>query len=305
MDIINNMLLERRLILRSRWTLIAAAVMVAFAVWFGFVGPYQFAMWSEGRLIDIKEQMQEQVEEYAQDITVDMSHAVKQVKADFQVLHPVAGPNRIMSMFAALGPLITAILGAHIVGSEFTKRTVKVRAAHYGWGNSMVAKLISIVFISAIIAAAGFLIGSIGGNIIWNVVISGPSEIAKEVVPPYIPSPHWQQMLLVILGSSFYGILGAFVATATRSPLGGAVAGLSIPFIEQFAVAALSPLRWLPQNIYSNLLVGTFRYFEGAGMGKPLVLETVEPLWLCWLISIGWSLILFFSAWQLSKRQAI
>jgi len=299
-----NLSLEKRLLLQSRGILIAAVVVVTVAVWFGLVIPYQSAIRSERHLIRVREQIQAQVSEYGKRITIDLRDAVQKAKDTFQVLHPVAGPNNIMALLAALGPLITAILGAHIVGSEFTNRTVKVRAAHYDWANTVVTKMISIILISTAVAVAGFLMGLIGGPITWNVVTAGHSEIAPHVVPPHIPSPHWQQMLLVILGLSVYGILGAFIAVVTRSSLAGAVAGLSIPFIEHFALAVLPPLRGLPQNIYSNLLVGTFRYFEAGPVGKPLFIE-VSPLWLCWVILIGWSLILFISAWQLSKRQAI
>ena len=303
METINNILLERRLITRSRWTLLAAAVLVAIAVWSGFVNRYLLTMSCYRWVVYYREYLQ-QHQMCAEQISVLLARDVALVKAGFEVLHPQAAPNHIMSIFAAGGLFITAILGAVIVGSEFTRRTAKVRAAHYGWGNSIVAKLISIIFISAIIALAGFLIGVIGGNIVWSVA-TGASQIARLVEGPYIAAPHWQQILLVTVGLSFYGMLAILIAAATRSTLAGALGGVLIPVVEVFAVDAFPHLWWLPMNIYTNLVQGTFTFFEAGGVFvcPPHIVET--PLWLLWFLLIGWGLILFLSAWQLAKRQAV
>jgi len=306
MDIINSLSLERRLILRSRGFLLAALALAAFAIVFGFVGPYHSARHFENHLTYMREQIRQQAAEVGKaDIIIIDDTLVELVKEAFKPLHPGAAPNHIMSMFAKLGPIVIVILGAHIVGSEFAERTVMVRAAHYGWGNCIIVKLMSIVFISAVIAVAGFLIGLVGGRIAWHVVMAGPSEIARYVVAPYIISPHWQQIFLVVVGLSFYGILGVLLTVIIRNSLAGAVIGIAIPYIEQYAVAIWPTLWFLPSNIYSNLLVNTFTYFEGGGVGRPLIFATVEPLWLCWLMLVAGGLILSFSAWQVAKRQAI
>ncbi len=306
-DMRNALLLESRLILKSRTTMTLVAALLFFTVWAGFILPYSMALHELQLLNRAQEQAQERVQElterYGANIQIADLHDHKNIPDSFLALYPAAGPNNIRALLAVLAPMAMAILGANIVGSEFAKRTVKVRAAHYGWANTVLIKGVAIILISFLITVTASLLGLLGGNITWNMLLRA-AEVAKPLACFDILISQWQQIqqaLLLVLGLSVYGILGAFVANVIRSSLGGAVVALAVPFIE----ARFSQLWWLPGNVYASLIADTFVYFDGASLAPPPAAGIADPLWLHWIIIAGWCVLLFFSMWGFSKRQAI
>ncbi|MBT9143613.1 MAG: hypothetical protein DDT32_01847 [Syntrophomonadaceae bacterium] len=214
-----------------------------------------------------------------------------------QSLHYAAGLNNNLSLASVLSFLV-AVIGASIVGSEFTLRTAKVRAANEGWMNVIMAKVLLILLISGFMALIASVFGIAGGRIIWSMVIRA-AEIGRTIAPPEIPVSYWQQLLLVIMGMFFYGLLGGFIALVTRSSLAGAVAGIGIPFAERMFLYWW----WLPSQLYAILIKNTFYFFEGGFVGPPPLVPPLEPGWLAWPALVGWTLLLGCSIWLLSRKQ--
>ena len=216
-----------------------------------------------------------------------------------QSLHYAAGLNSTLSLASVLSFLV-AVIGASIVGSEFTLRTAKVRAANEGWVNVVMAKVLLILLISGFMAFIASAIGIAGSRIVWSMVIRA-SEIARTIGPPEIPVSCWQQLVLVIMGMFFYGLLGGFITLVTRSSLAGAVAGIGIPFAERMFFFWW----WLPSQLYAILIEDTFHFFEGGFVGAPPLVPPLEHGWLAWPALIGWTLLLGCSIWLLSRKQTI
>lgn len=298
-NIRNALLLEGRLILKSRATVLLAAILLFVIVWAGFISPYNQALRSEERFELRRGEMERIIEE----LGVVVYHEILSdfVSGPFRALHPAAGPNNIRALLATLLPMAMAILGANIVGSEFVKRTVKVRAAHYGWSNTVFTKGLAIILVTVLVAIVASFIGLLGGYITWHMLLRA-SEIAKELPHPNILICHWQQILVLILGSSVYGMLGAFAANVTRSPLAGAVVALGTPFLERLL---LLEVWWLPRNATASLMGEVFVYFDGGLLHPPSAATAADPAWLYWIILAGWSILFFFLMWWFSRRQAI
>lgn len=216
-----------------------------------------------------------------------------------QSLHYAAGLNNNLSL-VSVSSFLVAVIGASIVGSEFTLRTAKVRAANEDWVNVIMAKVLLILLISGFMALIASAFGIVGSRIVWSMAIRA-SGIAGTIAPPEIPISYWQQLLLVIMGMFFYGLLGGFITLVTRSSLAGAVAGIGIPFAERMFLYWW----WLPSQLYAILIEDTFHFFEGGFVGAPPLVPPLEPGWLAWPALIGWTLLLGCSIWLFSRKQTI
>jgi hypothetical protein len=275
---------EGRLVLRNRWVLILALLLPLFALYAGPFNTFRFAndyLSYLERLRDIQQGDFTQWLLQGQDTSA--------IREAIWALHPKNGTNYLLSILAILGPMVTPLWGAHFIGSEFTWRTVKVRASQFGWPQTVVAKLIWLVMLNIGLTTLFILLGLVSG------AITGSLARQSIWLAPLLPNPElsvslWSQSLAVILGLSLYAFIGASVAQVTKSTLAGAVAGLVIPYAEWFL---LGTPRWgwaTPRIAYGNLLADNFVYFQGS-LSKPLALVPAPAPMFTWLTVTGWALV--------------
>lgn len=300
MKIFNYLLLEFRLLFRSRTTYILTSIFVLAAVW-GIISSYQDAIGREEYLSKINEQITKQLvaEEMENNTYIDMTEDIEMTKSMFIPLHPSVTPSYILLIFATIGPMLMGIWGAIIVGNEFSQKTIKVRAAHYHWGKTVLVKMLSVIIIGVLITLIGILTGIIGGNIAWNIVLAKSELINATTFSPTLNGAIFEKIALLIIGLSYYGVMGIFFTLLTRNTLAGALIVTFNPYLEQ-----MISKWWLVQPAYGNTLIKTFDYFNGGVIGKPFVIMN-KPLLISWTVLLIWFLLLFIGSWKFSLRQRI
>lgn len=297
---VDKLIIESQLAIKGRATIVIGILLLLVAFW-GYMASYQqaarMAVSEEERVIPIYG-----IEKYM--LWIQEDPTAKDTRELFQNLKPVAGPNYILSVFAVVGPMLAAIWGALFFGNEFVWRTAKVRAVHYGWVSSIKTKIVVVLFASLIVGLIGSLVGLLGGHISFY-LISRATEIAKWVGDPVIVTSWFQQILVLWLGLSFYGLLGGFIALLLKSPVFGAVIGFTVPYIEAY-IGQLLPMWWLPHTAYSELMSGSFAYLAGSivGIGSNPGFATFSPS-LPWAVVGGWLFLICVSMIILSKWQEI
>lgn len=221
----------------------------------------------------------------------------KLIYAAYEGINTKTAPENTMLVFAGIATMFAAILSSNLFGSEYVKKTIKVRAAHYGLLKTVLAKIIVMFAIACFIPIFGFLIGKVVSYPIWNSALK-LSEFASKMDlekfnPNFIP-----EVLLIILGFMTYGLLSAFAAMVTKNNLAGAVIGIFIPYFEKF-----TSWWFLPFSAYSNLLSRVFHHYAG-GMFTITPNEVGnQPLWTNWAILLGWCLVFTMGILVYSKKQ--
>jgi hypothetical protein len=297
---VDKLIIESQLALKGRATIVIGILLLLVAFW-GYMASYQqaarIAVSEEERMIPVYG-----VEKYM--LWLQEDPAAKDTRELFQNLKPVAGPNYILSVFAVVGPMLAAIWGALFFGNEFVWRTAKMRAAHYGWVSSIKTKIVVVLFANLIVGLIGSLVGLLGGHISFNLILRA-TEIAKWVGDPVIVASFWQQILVLWLGLSYYGLLGGFLAIVFKSPVAGSVIGFAVPYIEAY-IGQMLPMWWLPHTAYNELMAGSFTYLTGSivRIGSNPGFAAVSP-YLPWAVVGGWLFLICASMITLSKWQEI
>lgn len=284
--------LEWHIAWRSKWTL-ALLVLLILTLVYSSVTSYQFAKTSQRTLQRIENIQGKNFKNW-----VVESKEAEFVKQDLWGIHPVTGTNVFLMVLAAVAPMFAILWGASSIGNEFGWGTVKIRAAHYGWSKTVMSKMILIIAMSIAIVFLVSLIGSIANRITWYFAIHS-IKIAGWIKPPVLHVSFFKQVLVLILGLSFYGLLGAFLALITRSTAAGIVIGLSVPFVEKFATKW-----WLPQSSYGYLLTKQIVYFSGGIVAPPSV-PSPPALLYSWLTLIFWICLLTAAFWFFPRKQEI
>ena len=146
---LNRLAIEAGLQVRSRWTWVAAGALVSIVI-VGAVSSASFI----GSFAPTLQTMEAELgaEGFAAWLAADAE--AEPFRADIRAVRGEMGPNLALAVTGAVGPLLAAVWGASVVGSEFARRTVRTRAAHVGWPHAVVAKCVLLAG-GSLMAAAG------------------------------------------------------------------------------------------------------------------------------------------------------
>jgi hypothetical protein len=268
-------LLEGALQVRSTWTRMCAAAMVLFVVAGVFIsGAYVRSM--APTLMAVR---QSEGSGFAAWLAKDAEAA--SFRDDLASARPEMAPNLALTILGALGPIVGAIWGASVIGSEFSLRTVRMRAAHDGWPSSVGSKALIVACGAVAAAVAAPPIGLLGGLVSWRVLTSSydwlasaPSRTAPNVLPG---------IAVVAAGVTLYSLIAAAIALATKSLPAGVIGGLALPYAESWIGQW-----WLPQAAFGNLLKQSLAYHPGAVVNAPPVTSAPPVAWLSWVVLAIW-----------------
>lgn len=296
MKFLRGLALESLFLVKSRSLQVVTLLLFLFFV-FAFYNAYSFALNFEKQIKQLAFSESAAGNE-GNKIVLDKGEKLRLAREALQGIHPVAGPNYALILFSVLGPAMAAIVGANAVGAEFASRTVRVKAAHYGWVTSVFAKLITIFLLGVVFAVMAAGIGLVGGKVTWNMILANV-EMAKEVPPPPLRSSNLMRIMVALAGFSFYAFLSLFLTLVTRNTLAGASAAVALPYVEKFL-----NVWWLPQALYSKLLTSYFNSFEGGVVFIPPSPYKTTPFQ-CWAGMILWGAAAFFASLVWARRQEL
>lgn len=292
MQLAENLRIEKSLILRNRWALCLAIVLLI-TLTFAGLSSYQLAK-QDKQTLDRTKKIQGN--NFRKWITSDDNS--KDLRGSIEAIHPAMSSNLFLAFLGVIGPLLLTILGAYIVGSEFAFRTAKIRAANNNWLNVISVKVILIIMINVVLILFVSFLGLGANRLIWNFALK-TIEIASWIKAPVVKFSFYKQLFVLMLGLSFYGLLGAFLALITRNTTSGIVIGLAVPYIEQYAKSW-----WLPQSSYGYLLSKHIVYpAGGAIISPPAVIPPVT--WYPWLTMFAWIMLLLVCMYFTLKKQEI
>lgn len=291
MKIFDILILEKLLILKSRWMWGTMAALVLILIFAGS-SSYNLAKSGQPSL-----NMAKKIQGSNYKNWVETDEGANDLRATIQAIHPNMGANLSMAFLGIAGPLLLIILGASIMGSEFGYKTTKVRAAHHGWVQTVQGKAVLLVSLSMALVSFVVIAGFAANRIVWHTALSS-IEISPWIKGPAVNYSLAEQFCILILGLSLYGLLGMFFALITRSTAVGIVLGIATPYVEQYLKQW-----WTPQASYGYLLGKKIVYAAG-GMIQPPPGALLPPAALySWLILIGWTLLLLAGLHGMSRVQ--
>ncbi len=214
-------------------------------------------------------------------------------------VQPHMGADLYLTIFGAIGPLLAVVWGSRVVGSEFSGRTVRLRAAQDGWAHAVAVKQIVMGAVIVIAAIAVPLLGFAAGRVVWQVLSREMPAVSSLSAPAKAYSPVLGA-LVVAAGVLLYGLLASSIALLTRSVAAGIVVGLAIPFGE-----SLIQRWWLPQTCYSYLLRKVLVYNETSLVGAPAVARPPSSTLLACGVMGAWLAALVLGSRLLAGRQEI
>jgi hypothetical protein len=301
MLIISNLYLEFKQQLHNKWIYFSALLLIllgifAFNVAFKSINSFETA--SKDAISQYQAQLKQNgiVEEKNNNVLSEKTNSF--LKKLSQVVHPSAGPGYILLVLSVIGSWFLCIISATIVGNEFSTKTVKIKAAHYGWSNSVIAKQMIILLICVFFILIAIIVGEIGGQISWMIVKN--SSIIANSPPPILKSNLLIQFFITLLGLLFYSGISALFSMLFKNTLVGAVCGILFPYIEK-----LINKWYLPGSCYGNLMGHYFNYYEGGFVStSPLAVGNM-PMEVNWIMIVLSCIIVFSIMLLLSKKQAI
>ena len=201
--------------------------------------------------------------ESLENISIDFSDSLKNIEGLMNTIHPESASDYILTIYSTVGPLIFSILGAFIIGIDYQYSTLKLKVAQFGITRVIIHKVIVLMILSISLYVLANLFGFIGGNIAWNYITRNSAVAVNfEYIPLYLSNIN--QLLTLILGLVFYGILGMGATLLTNNLLYGCLISISVPYIENIFA------KWyLPKHLYSILLKNNFLYVEGSLVSYP------------------------------------
>ncbi len=289
----NGLLIESHKALRSRWTLGLVVVMLI-VIFYANLTSYQFALQGQDTMVKIKKIQGSNFKEW-----VLADDGARPLREAIWGLTPDATRNLFLAVLGAIGPMLSILWGANLVGSEFAWKTSRIRAAHYGWPKTIATKIVLIIIASIITVVMISVLSVVASQIIWHYATSS-IEVAKWIKPPIVQFSLLKQVLSLILGLSTYGLLGATLALLIRSTAAGSVIGLAIPFAEK-----VIDKWWLPQSAFSYILNKQIVYSQGGAISPPPLTSNPPMSWYPWIIMLIWMAAFIFILWLASRRQEI
>lgn len=289
----NGLLIESHKAVRSRWTLGLVVVMLI-VIFYANLTSYQFALQGQDTMEKIKEIQGSNFKEW-----VLADDGARPLREAIWGLTPDATRNLFLAVLGAIGPMLSILWGANLVGSEFAWKTSRICAAHYGWPKTIVTKIVLIIIASIITVVMISVLSVVASQIIWHYAISS-IEAAKWIRPPIIQFSLLKQVLALILGLSTYGLLGATLALLIRSTAAGSIIGLAAPFAEK-----VMDKWWLPQSAFSYMLNKQIVYSQGGAISPPPLTSNPPMSWYPWIIMLIWMTAFIFILWLASRRQEI
>ena len=286
--------LEMRMLIKSRSTQVAFLLIILLYI-FAFYSTYNTACSIEQDIKKVIAQIHNQVQQ--SDSVIDTSQSKTYLNEVLIGLHPKMGPNYTLLILALIGPLLSAIIGASIIGVEFSNHTAKNRAAHFGWTKNILAKLLVLILCGIGFALLSVLIGIIFSKFTWG-LISRDSYFSTIMHAPVIISSDLIKMFVVIIGFTIYGFLGALVGLLAKNTLAGALTAIFLPYLEKYL-----SIWWLPQSLYANLIARSFNYFQGSIILIPQMQNNISLI-KSWIILSIWCISLLVSALIISRLQS-
>lgn len=286
-------LLEWFLQLRSIWTVGAVGVLLAVLV-AGSFSTFGFIRSMQPTLAAVE---QREGSAFAGWVARDAEAAP--FRNDLAGIQPNMGPNLYLAILGAVGPLIATIWAASVVGAEFGRRTVRLRAAHDGWRASIAAKHVMILSAVLVCAVAAPLLGVVAGRFTWMAFARQMPALSTLSLPQPEYSPI-TAAAVVVSGVLFYALLGSAIALITRSTAAGIVGGLAIPYLE-----GLAGQWWLPQAAYGFLLKQSLAYHDGAFVNAPAVPHAPSSVAVAVGVMAVWLLAVVVGSQFVASRQEI
>ncbi|NLO26870.1 MAG: hypothetical protein GX113_01620 [Actinobacteria bacterium] len=218
--------------------------------------------------------------------------------AGFRDTQPSHGVSVPLAILAALGPFLVAAWGAGLIGSEISWRTNRVRAAHFGWGPTVLAKMVLVVGGCACIAIVAGLLG-----LAWKPVMSHAISTRYPLLA-LVPLEEagvsiFAQMGAVFSGLACYGLLASLLVLALRSTPAALVGTVALIYVGGFIHAP-----WIPSAAFAELLSATLSYPAGIVGAPDQVPGGLGPWWAL-AVLLAWSCAFGLGAWAIAKRQEV
>ncbi|MBU8685051.1 ABC transporter permease subunit [Bacillus haynesii] len=280
---------------------ICIALLMCCFIW-GLLTLYQSAEGEEHRQEKIQQSVVDEVikngaEEELENGGLEIEKNDDIARSMYIGLHPSVTPNLFLLILANIGPIVFIIIGSHLIGSEYHQGTVKMKAAHIGWRKAVSGKLCALLSLVLVMVTAALLLGLAGGWLAWKFAtahsdLAASLEVKADVSYPVL-------ILFLMIGLTFYSVLGMTVTLLTKSRLAGVLISLAIPYAEQ-----MMSLPFLPLTAYQSLMVHHFIYVDGSIIGQPYLTEPMgEPS--AWAVLVCW-LFAFIAVQQFAaKKQQI
>jgi ABC-type transport system involved in multi-copper enzyme maturation permease subunit len=281
--------LEWKTARRSRWTW--TVLLLAICALFLTGGMTIRSMGQEEVMLS---EMRRDMGDFAGWLATDPSAA--DMFADTQ---PSRGTSVFLAVLATLGPFLAAAWAAGLVGSEFAWRTSRMRAAHFGWGRTITAKMVVLLSGCACVAIFVGLLG-LGFGRVMSYVISHRYPL-RALVPDQGSGPALIfQIGVVFCGLSCYALLAALLVLAFRSAPAALVGAIAIAYVEGFA-----RVWWFPANAYATLINKFISYPAGIIVGAQDPVAGSPGPWVSLAAVLGWTLVFGSAAWMVARRQQI
>jgi ABC-type transport system involved in multi-copper enzyme maturation permease subunit len=178
-----------------------------------------------------------------------------------------AVPDIGMDVVNFLGSIVTVILAASIIGTEFGWGTIRALLPRARSRIELItAKLITLALFDVLIVLAGFVTATIFSSVIANV----------EGLDTSLSSEFWGDAIQSIAINLFvllpYSALAFFVAVLTRSNAAGIAIGLAILLAEGIIVAILGALSdaldWIGDLLFTNNMTAILNENNPGGRGS-------------------------------------
>ena len=288
----NDLLLEIKFQLKSRWTIALFVACTVIAIGNALLS-YSFIT-TMAPILEVHQA--NQGPEFGTWLV--NSGEAENFRNEIYAANPANAVNSILMIFASIGPLIFIIWGASVIGNEFARRTARNKAAHMGWLRTVVIKLITVILMTFFSVGMTVLLGLLSGKAGWEIL---KSKYAWIDVPYGGETIHISvAFLTVVLGVAFYGILAFFVALLFKNFPIGIIVGFAIPYVE----AAVQKW-WLPQTAFGHLLNEILHYDEASIIGAPQITSIPPFLWISPLIILAWMMLLLILCNVIPRNQEI
>ncbi|MBO8168867.1 MAG: hypothetical protein H0Z35_06760 [Thermoanaerobacteraceae bacterium] len=234
------------------------------------------------------------------------------LKRDAQQIAAVVSPgmatNYSLSVWSAIGPHLTAIIGAYLGGSEYSWRTLPAMLTHTRRRDLITVKLVLLTLYILVLVGITLVVGlAAAWYTTWEI-----RQLYPELIDGVTTLPEkgiFLQIFVAVIGPLIWGVLGFLVAVTTKSTLAGVLAGILYPYFEIVGMgrylADSAVYNWLPAVAQISLLPAAFVYVEGAGVvGSPMLPRILDiwkalPLTLVYLI-----LLILTSIWAFRSQDA-
>ncbi|WP_206832758.1 ABC transporter permease subunit [Alicyclobacillus fructus] len=184
---------------------------------------------------------------------VRLQNSAKAILESFtSPLVPANAPTWSLAIAAAVGPIVSCIVGAIIVGNEYRFGTQRLLLTVGPTRSSIwAAKVLTLFTFIIIFLVSACIVGVI------SIYIIRMSHSIPNGSPLVIGSP-LAETLAAIASLFLWGVTGMMVTILTKSTMFGAIAGIVWPYIESLALDQLPIRQVLPLYNQKSLLSHAF-----------------------------------------------